>query len=66
MLNPTDFIDEQPSAGDETPSDWIMRKAQETSGLWLDQNDTQRTQSMLAAIIAWVERDWMSRNPPKS
>ena len=55
MSNPKDFIEEQPLEGEITPSSWIMRKAQETSGLWLDQNDTQRTQSMLAAIMAWID-----------
>jgi hypothetical protein len=61
-MNPQDFIEQEVELN---PSDWIMRKAQEVSGMWLDQSNEQRTQSMIAAIIAWVEMDWEARKMVK-
>ena len=53
-MNPSDFLSpEQP-----TPvADWVFAKAQEIAGIWSDQTDLQRTQSMITAVIAWLETE---------
>lgn len=52
-MNPNDFISEDRKSW--VPSEWIMNRSGARSTDWLHMDKFERVESMIAAIIAWID-----------